>query len=146
MPKIIEYKVLYKYCRNCGKQFFLSSPNKKFCTDECRIKFTAKKRKVPEYAIIKCQRCGKEFRPIRKDNIFCGILCKNKYWTEVRRKPVILNHFSERTLLCKNCGKEFRPKHISQLYCSAICKRDFWIKDRRAKNKLAKENSDGEIS
>ena len=112
-------------CAYCGKLFTKTTPQGKYCSDQChnaaRRKNTHRTRQPLDERI--CAVCGKKFQVRRdKKQQCCSISCGNKL------------SFRERatTATCPICGKEFtRAKNSSKLYCSPNCALRAW----RAKNK-----------
>lgn len=72
-------------CKICGKEFVVSSKNKRVCSDECRrvnknltskrfaMKQAEEKRKTPK--ISYCENCGKAFSPKNSRHLRCTPNC-----------------------------------------------------------------------
>ena len=70
-------------CKKCGKYFLATSPNKKFCSDEC-------KKIVPKSKI--CKKCG---QIVDRDGYLCSNCAPRKH------EPL-------KIIICVGCGKEFK--------------------------------------
>ena len=77
-----------KSCQFCGKEFTTNALNKKYCSDECRIRANRKqtsewrrKQKGETWKSIGtrvCAMCGKVFELKNHNMVTCSAECKNK--------------------------------------------------------------------
>lgn len=109
-----------RVCKGCGKRFFATKPQQRYCTEECRI-YTASKKAEERYraahpvAMGKCLRCGREFE----------LGCRKKYCSDACREATALEKARaerESQQICPICGEAFVPWHGTK-YCSPICRR-----------------------
>ena len=109
---------LEKNCEICGKIFRVKSNGQRFCSKECREKFSAQK--VPEKP---CEYCGKIFKPKSNWQKYCSPACAIEGRRARQRanyeKKIALPKPTEMT--CEVCGKTFQPKTRTQKYCSQTC-------------------------
>lgn len=102
-------------CMFCGKEISKGSKRKKFCSDECKIKFHDRNRGKRHYKLV-CDNCGKEYIGTRnrteKENLkFCSSKCSFDYAKK---------HNEEKE--CVICGKPFIPTNSRNMCCSRKCK------------------------
>ena len=88
-----------KTCLRCGKLFYPTTSNQKYCSEECR------KQKYEKV----CPICGKTFYTESKNRIYCSPQCYGK----TRR--------SKEIKVCPICGKVFSPTSKGQICCSRSC-------------------------
>ena len=94
-----EKEPVFKRCPQCGKEFLLNRPNKKYCDYECyriannrenceRVKAMSE----PRYR--NCKLCGKEFLVTAPNKLYCSEYCQNK--NQRIRKAKMLEEFVEK--------------------------------------------------
>lgn len=72
-----------KRCPECGKEFLLNRPNKKYCNYECyRIannrEHCEKIKAMSNPRYRNCKLCGKEFLVTAPNKLYCSDYCQNK--------------------------------------------------------------------
>jgi len=94
------------YCKICGKPFKKTTPNKVFCSIDCRklYPYIPPKEKVKKI----CPKCGKEFFA-QSNHKFCSFKCKLQFNEKKlrERKFVKCNILKIREILgkkCEECG------------------------------------------
>lgn len=102
-------------CMFCGKEIPKDSKRKKFCSDECKIKFHDRNRGKRYYKLV-CDNCGKEYIGTRnrteKENLkFCSSKCSFDYAKKYNKEKE-----------CVICGKLFIPTNSRNMCCSRKCK------------------------
>lgn len=82
-------------CRHCGKRFFKTTHDKRFCTKRCSQKNLYLRNKEKNKRIRKCEECYEEFMTTDSRMRCCSKSCSNKRnWRNAyltRRKRVQLN-------------------------------------------------------
>ena len=112
-------------CKLCGKRV-LGNQNQKYCSEECRIIMT-KKRKKEEYAQYQaqgrqCVVCGKTFYPRHLGKKTCSDECAMALAVELRTSQISRPKIGD-TVPCAYCGKPFVVKSATAKYCSTECYR-----------------------
>lgn len=104
----------YKHiCEVCGKEFFTSYHEAKYCSEECK--------KMAKNTIVTCTQCGKEFliknSKVKKHN-FCSIECSAEY--------------KKKKHICKNCGEQYEinKNRYDYEFCSFECKKEYHKNDK----------------
>lgn len=103
----------------CGRMFTPYRSFQRYHSDDCRVKFEAKRpsRYVKKtYEVKKCKQCGTEFRTNDDKKVYCSHECYLAH-EALRHVPV-----EER--LCPVCGQTFTTTHWSKRYCSSECRRE----------------------
>ena len=78
-------QVDYKKCAQCGKMFFPTRKNRKYCSHECYLK-THRKPVNPRI----CPICKKTFTPKRANQKYCCVNCSSKaYYQRKKQNPQI---------------------------------------------------------
>ena len=124
-------------CKKCGKNFQALSPNKKFCSEECKTVISKTKickkcggvvdrdgricsncyessLKSPHKMVV-CPECKQSFKQKNSNHIYCSYECKYKH----QFKSLAVHE--ERK--CKFCGKIFVSSMDSQVFCSRMCEK-----------------------
>ena len=115
-------------CPICGKTFTPKTSKQQFCSNKCRIKSLASRKRTPKKAAAKkqsscvCPNCGKEFIKHSGRQKFCCSECKGTYyskrnWEELKKKTPILEY------TCCICGNKFssKKKNLTNCTCSQKC-------------------------
>lgn len=121
---MIENKlILYKICKECGKDFISSYPNSCYCSDQCRMLGIRKssferaksERAKSNKALLhkNCEVCGKMFETCHPFQKFCSGLCRkevyssNKYYNFEHSALFRLRFeiFKRDNFSCQYCGK-----------------------------------------
>lgn len=110
-------------CEWCGKEFWLSRKNRKYCSISC-ARYARHKRRTdynlehPKYVFL-CNFCGKEIRTNDKRRKFCNSKCNWNYQNAKRKTT------KEETRKCPVCCKLFKPmqkRGVGKKYCSIKCR------------------------
>jgi predicted nucleic acid-binding Zn ribbon protein len=135
---------MHKFCKECGKEFFVFSNNNKFCSPECRLNYY--KRYMKEYVIkhakpkkkIICVICGKEFLQYKPGKLVtCSKECSTKY-----KKMYSNIHSKENNRRFKeknpDYGKQWRETHKENILIynkkNRLQKKERYLKNRKLKN------------
>lgn len=100
-----------KNCALCGKEFETQTPNRKYCSPECR-------QKAQVYYKI-CPFCDKEFKTRYKHQIYCSAQCHKKKviadCSATYKKHVSSpSNFDERIKQADACGLSY-GNYVAQL-------------------------------
>ena len=119
----MKKKLTKKECSFCGIEL-TRKDQKKFCSQDCKIKFTTEKKKIKlELRKKLCKYCGNPYLPTRKTHVFCSPRCL----FNSRKKA--------HEVTCKNCGVVFTLNNISYTrkkynYCSSYCaKKKYYFRE-----------------
>lgn len=109
MPKKKEYTLV---CKHCGKEFHHNTPNKVYCSNEC---------KLAHRVISICPICGTEFIAYNKQK-YCSSKCRIIARDQMARERLVENSKNEYNgvenvdyVECKICGQRmtfFGPAHL----------------------------------
>lgn len=127
-------------CLWCGKELIILTHKKKYCNEDCRLKYNYNKNKILKgKGKYKCLWCGKEGDKTAVRQKFCSRSCRSKY--DYKRNPIVKKN-------CLYCGKEFlansgRPEIK---YCSKACCQNHYKKNNKDRiNFLNKKNYKNKI-
>lgn len=89
---------MIKKCLVCGKEFETKTPQKTYCSPECR-------KKAQGYYKI-CPACGKQFKTYSKNRIYCSAVCRDAKLETVciKREP---SPFDKRIKEADACGLSY---------------------------------------
>lgn len=105
-----------KQCRLCGKDFETGRLNKRFCSDECSMRYN---KPLVEPRKITCVICGKDFYSKASKVMTCSDHCRRQRTTQLRNRRyrhlqkigkfdesvTLENVFKKYNGICQICGK-----------------------------------------
>lgn len=112
-------------CKQCGKQFHHTTPNKVYCSDECKQE---SKKKI-------CPICGKPFIQTAPANKYCSDECYKQAKYDLLKQRVIEESKIEFTgeegvdyVECKICGQRMSQFHVAHLEMHGVTKEEYEAK------------------
>lgn len=126
-------------CERCSVQFFVTKPNRRFCSEKCRAEAAHDRYEIKRS--YECEQCSSMFVPKRSDRTrFCCRRCAFDNFSD-RAAIVVLVSFTVMRKLCECCGRRFDAKSTASRLCSDACvKVEARVKARAAS--VANDNVD----
>lgn len=126
-------------CKCCGKKIVMRSRKAKFCSLECKTKYTNDHRPstsdAPETRL--CDVCGKIFKPFSVKSRFCSKECYRLY-SQIARTAEKTARNRQRIgteKKCEFCGENFYPRTEKQKFCSEGCYSNYICASRIASHR-----------
>lgn len=69
-------------CEGCGKVFFTTSVNRKYCTYKPCAFIVGRRKRLAAQSNTVCVTCGKKFTPKRNDAKYCSNACRQKAYRQ----------------------------------------------------------------
>lgn len=127
-------------CEECGKDFFETKSNQKYCSADCRMRRW--QRDNPKNEKLKtekqCRCCGSSFSTSDSRKVYCSDECKIKHRNSIRPTT------KESDRQCPMCGGMFKPlqvRGVGRMCCSDVCTLE-WRKGKEAADRLKKKKAE----
>lgn len=107
----------FRLCR-CGRVFEPYRSFQRFCSDQCRVKYSKGKKTTYVKRPVErreCKECGREYETNDGKRKYCSRTCYDAYQLK-RHKAPEKRH-------CLVCGTEFETTHWVKRYCSESCRK-----------------------